>query len=496
MSRRGKREAHRRGWKFLAQKPDASRYEPSGEVKEDDLVRFRTVLDQASEAIFIIDRSTRLIADLNETAVKWVRLPRADILNLTIDDLDLQFPLEPQERQSEHLAETRNATRAWAWAGGVHRRRDGSAFPVEVSISDHKLGDRSYWLVVARECNERTRTEEALRENADKYRALFELSNDAVYLTARDGTVVEVNDAAPELFGYARTDFIGLHARLLYNDVSDIRKFQRIVEETGIARDLSVEFSRSDGSKFPGYLTVTLRRSGDGSVVGYQCMVRSSRLPEPSGSEPAPDSLEDELAGSAIHPEDPGALRIPDLEEEDAETSCSPPTLRASVPKGEVASRSTAMQLAPKLQAHVSKRQQIWAVPLLLGLAFGLVGWSGLADLGFPYGGGNVLWAWILRTVSLGLIVIGGTGKKWRQTARFAAVVLLLLAAAIVAKAIEHVAGLPFELTQVLPSAWTDIRLAIATTSFYTLAYCSAFVLSAIYLLRSSRDEGLTALRT
>jgi PAS domain S-box-containing protein len=254
----------------------AERMAREGE-RDRDLGRFRELLDQSGEAIFVTDPSTGQFIDANNTACRWLGRSRDELLSLTIHDLEVDFPLQTPETTAEHVVDTRDSSRPRTFDHGFHRRRDGTTFPVEVAIAHRWLGDTEYVLAVAREINSRKRTEAALREAEDHYRALFTLAHDAVYLSARDGTVAEANDAAVALFGYPRETLIGAPAKQLYHRPADIRRFQRAVAENGSARDLPVDMVRRDGSTFRALLSATLRRSGDGTLLGYQCVLRPAR---------------------------------------------------------------------------------------------------------------------------------------------------------------------------------------------------------------------------
>lgn len=253
--------------------------------QERDLTRFRELLDQAGEAIFITHPTTGKILDVNATASRWLGRSRDELRTLSVEDLSLQFPIRSPEPTAEHVVDTRDTTRPRLYDHGVHRRRDGSTFPVEVAIAHRWIGDTEYVLAIAREINSRKRTESALREAEDHYRSLFTLAHDAVYLSARDGTVAEANDAAVELFGYPRETLIGAPAKQLYRRPEDIRRFQREIAEQGHARDLPVELVRRDGSSYFAVLSATLRRSGDGSLLGYQCVLRSAPQNGAAGAE-------------------------------------------------------------------------------------------------------------------------------------------------------------------------------------------------------------------
>lgn len=244
------------------------------EQTELELARFRAIMDQAGEAIFITDPATGRFVDANDTACRWVGRKRAKLLALSINDLDLEFPLQDRNSNAEHVIDTRRDRRPRIIGGGIHRRRNGTYFPVEVAVAERRFGDREYVVAVVREIKDRKRTEEALQESEDKYKKLFNLSHEAIYLSARDGTVADVNQAAQALFGYTREEFVGLEARKLYAQADDIRAFQRQVDRQGFSRDMRVRFVAKDGTIIIGLLSATLRRGGNGEILGYQCLIQ------------------------------------------------------------------------------------------------------------------------------------------------------------------------------------------------------------------------------
>lgn len=52
----------------------------------------------------------------------------------------------------------------------VHKKKDGSTFPVEISMKFVQLEQRSYFVTVSRDITDRKRSEAALRESEDRYR--------------------------------------------------------------------------------------------------------------------------------------------------------------------------------------------------------------------------------------------------------------------------------------------------------------------------------------
>lgn len=121
---------------------------------------------------------------------------------------------------------------------------------------------------------ERRRAEEALRESEEKYRTLFEQSTDAIFIASREGKLIDLNQAALDLFVYAREEMIGLGIQEIYVRSDDWHEFQQKLEKSGSARDYEVRLCKKDGTAMDCLLTSTIRRAADGSDLGYQGIIR------------------------------------------------------------------------------------------------------------------------------------------------------------------------------------------------------------------------------
>jgi len=126
-----------------------------------------------------------------------------------------------------------------------------------------------------KEAVERKRAEETIRKGEEKYRMLFDESRDAIYITSREGKILDVNRALLELFGYSREEMIDkLNVREIYVYPGDRDKFQQEIEKKGSVRDYEVKFCKKNGTEMDCFLTGTVRRSNEGSIFGYQGIIR------------------------------------------------------------------------------------------------------------------------------------------------------------------------------------------------------------------------------
>ncbi len=122
---------------------------------------------------------------------------------------------------------------------------------------------------------ELNRTRNTLRNSDKRYRNLFEQSNDAIYITTREGGLVEVNQAFLNLFGYTREEIKTLKAQDMYADPAHRLTFQREIEQKGSVSDFEVKLRKKDGTVITCLLTATVRQGNDGSVIGYQGIIRN-----------------------------------------------------------------------------------------------------------------------------------------------------------------------------------------------------------------------------
>jgi PAS domain S-box-containing protein len=134
------------------------------------------------------------------------------------------------------------------------------------------------------EAEERKRAEEILRDREEKYRTLFEESRDTIYITTPEGKFIDINQVGLEFFGYTKEELMNLNAKEIYVDPDDRLRFRQKIEREGFVRDYETKFRKKDGTEMDCLLTSTLRQAIDGSILGYQGIIRDITGRRRSGS--------------------------------------------------------------------------------------------------------------------------------------------------------------------------------------------------------------------
>jgi len=114
-----------------------------------------------------------------------------------------------------------------------------------------------------------------MKESERKYHAFFNESRDGIYMTTIEGRFIEANNALMELFGYTKSEFLNeINVRALYCQPEDRETFRKMVEVNGSVKEFPVRFRRKDGTEIDCLLTSSVIRSTDGTIEGYQGIIR------------------------------------------------------------------------------------------------------------------------------------------------------------------------------------------------------------------------------
>lgn len=128
---------------------------------ESELRLFRTLIDNSNDAIEVLDRATFHFHDMNEKGCRDLGYSREEILGMSLWDIDPGFGPDSMDRMEAQLGKTGGAV-----FESRHRRKDGSSFPVEISIRQVEL-DQCYVLAIVRDISERKRIEQEMMHYAE-----------------------------------------------------------------------------------------------------------------------------------------------------------------------------------------------------------------------------------------------------------------------------------------------------------------------------------------
>ena len=250
------------------------------EVKDSE-ERFRTLIEQASDGIFVSDAQGRYL-DVNSAGCRMLGYSREEILRLSISDL---IASDEAPRLASHLVQLRSGdTDVAEWK---FHCKDGSPFVGEVSarqlpdgrlqafvrdVSERKHAEKRQLELM----EELKRSESEAREQHALFRSIFDGVPEGIALVDKERRIVMVNPALTRIFGYQAAELIGASTVKLYACPTDWEEQAIISEKAHRARlqPRIIRFRRENGETFPGEVISADYRDVGGGLRGYIGIIR------------------------------------------------------------------------------------------------------------------------------------------------------------------------------------------------------------------------------
>jgi len=190
----------------------------------------QAIVDTSVDGILTIDeRGT--IASFNKAAERIFGYLADEVIGSNVSIL---MPSPYREEHDKYLANYLKTGEKKIIGIGrevVGRRKDGTIFPIDLAVSEVRLGDRRMFTGIVRDITERKRAEEQLREQA----ALLNQAQDAILVRDLEHCILFWNKGAERIYGWTAEDVIGKNIqKLLYKgDLSQFEEAHQTLMEKG-----------------------------------------------------------------------------------------------------------------------------------------------------------------------------------------------------------------------------------------------------------------------
>jgi len=219
------------------------------------------IIESAVDAIIVIDARGR-IETFNPAAERLFGYRETEVVGRNITML---MPSPYREEHDGYLA--RYLATGNARIIGIGRevwalRRDGTVFPVHLSVGEMAVGSERKFTGIVHDLSERVALEQRLRTSEERWRSIIESAVDGIVVIDAEGRIEAFNPGAERLFGYTEAEVLGRNVTLLmpspYRDEHDGYLARYLAtgraKIIGIGRDVTA--CRRDGTTFPVHLSV------------------------------------------------------------------------------------------------------------------------------------------------------------------------------------------------------------------------------------------------
>ena len=228
---------------------------------EETLKCYQLLAENSRDIILFIRRHDGRIVEANRAALSAYGYTLDELLSMTLYDLraPVTRPLTPIQMET--------ADASGVWVETLHRRKDGSTFPVEVNAHGAVVGEDRLLLSIFRDITERRQAEAELHLKS----TALEAAANGIMIADRHGTIRWINPAFTALTGYTAEQAIGQNPAILGSPHQDTATYAELWETILAGRVWRGELinRRSDGSLYVEEQTVTPLRDERGSITHF-----------------------------------------------------------------------------------------------------------------------------------------------------------------------------------------------------------------------------------
>ncbi len=164
--------------------------------KEHALLLTQFTVDRAADAIFWMTSDAKF-SFVNEAACRSLGYSREELLSMTVHDIDSNFPAEAWPEHWDDVKKRESFV-----FESSHSAKNGSVFPVEITVNYLKFNGNEYNCAFARNITERKKAEE-------NWQNIFQAIGHPTVILDADHYVLAANRATVTATGKALQDIIG-----------------------------------------------------------------------------------------------------------------------------------------------------------------------------------------------------------------------------------------------------------------------------------------------
>jgi PAS domain S-box-containing protein len=231
--------------------------------------RYRSLFDNANDAIIVADAATGMLVDANRRALEMIGRSLEEIR--TMHQADLVPPELAAAAQGRFQSVARRESSGEPRF--IIRHQDGHDTPVEISSSEIQDESGRHLLVgVFRDLSERERAEAELALLG----AALEQSAESAIITDTTGAIEYVNPAFERITGWRRAEVMGRNPRLLKSGVQGPEHYRQMwdtLTSGGVVSGVFVN-RRKDGSHYQAEGVIFPVRDPAGRITQYVSLQR------------------------------------------------------------------------------------------------------------------------------------------------------------------------------------------------------------------------------
>ncbi len=177
-------------------------------MPEEAALQLEAIIQSATDGIISIDARGRMVL-VNQAAAKLFGYPKAEMLGQSINML---MPAHHAQQHDNYIARYMKTGEAQIIGIGrevMAQRKDGSQFPIRLSISEVEMGERRLFTGIVHDLTQQKTAESALQREKERAQRYLNIANTIIVILDRDGKIKLLNDKGRKILEVEPNEAIG-----------------------------------------------------------------------------------------------------------------------------------------------------------------------------------------------------------------------------------------------------------------------------------------------
>jgi PAS domain S-box-containing protein len=229
-------------------------------------IHFQALLDAVPDAVIIADREGTIVL-ANPEAEKLFAYAPGELVGQPVEALvPERFRGGHPKHREGYTGQPRVRPMGAPGSTLYGKRKDGSEFPAEISLSPLHTDDGPLTIAAVRDGTDR-------RKLVDHLRALLEAAPDAVVMVNPAGTITAINEQAEALFGFSREELVGkpvdtlIPGRFHPGHPGHIQDYFRSPRRRAMGAGRTLVARRKDGTELPAEISLSPFSDAEGPIA-------------------------------------------------------------------------------------------------------------------------------------------------------------------------------------------------------------------------------------
>ena len=196
-----------RAGRFIGTVLDVTEKKRAGEALKRSEERYRAVIEQSTEGIYLLDTESRRLLETNHAFQRMFGYTAEELEGREIYDL----VAHSRENVDANVWRTLELGRVLIGERS-YRRKDGSVVEVEIGASTISYDGQRAICATVRDVTARKRAEEALKRSEERFRSLVRYASDIIVIVAGDGEILYESPAVERVLGFTVEERVGTNA--------------------------------------------------------------------------------------------------------------------------------------------------------------------------------------------------------------------------------------------------------------------------------------------